>query len=436
MKHLRLCCLIAFSCAVLFIPSAVAPGQARPANLPANLSVEDRAYIASRIYAALEYFAHWQGVPDFNVDAAYRSYLAKALAAPDRAAFDRASMEFLASFKNAHTAFLDHTAIQQGGALPFVAQLLNGKWVVTESWVTGLKAGDTIDSIDGKPFGQFVQDCLQFVSASTDEGRRRLLFARTPGMSPYAHLFPEQFALTLAGGKTMQVDRGDLAEAEPLATEGRWLEQDKIAYIRIPSFMGPEFEKMALDLAQEYRNAAALIVDVRGNSGGSTPEKLTAFLMDRPYRWWSEAVPVNIPFLQMKLAQGQSDYWLFRQSSLQWSSSPQQPAREHFGRTLVLLADAGCMSACEDFLMPFKDSYRALIVGETTSGSSGQPYQMDLGSGITVMIGAKRESFPDGAPFEGVGIRPDMDVSPTVEDLRAGRDTILEAARKSLQRTK
>jgi carboxyl-terminal processing protease len=336
---------------------------------------------------------------------------------------------------NAHTVFVDQNEIRQGGGLPFSAQLLNGKWVVTESWTAGLKTGDTIDSIDGKPFGRFVQEALKFVSGSTEEGRRRLLFVRLPGMSPYAQLFPDQFALTLAGGKTVQVDRGDLAEADQMHTQGRWIEEGKIAYIRIPSFMGASFEKMALDLAAEYKDAPALIVDVRGNAGGSTPEKLTAFLMDRPYHWWTEEVPVNVPFLQMKEAQGHDDYSMFRHSSMQWASGAKQPEKEHFGRTLVLLADAGCMSACEDFVMPFKDSYRALIVGETTSGSSGQPYTMDLGNGIMVMIGAKRESFPDGAQFEGIGIKPDTDVSPTVEDLKAGKDTALQAAVRSLART-
>jgi C-terminal processing protease CtpA/Prc len=40
--------------------------------------------------------------------------------------------------------------------------------------------------------------------------------------------------------------------------------------------------------------------------------------------------------------------------------------------------------------------------------------------------------LPDGGRFEGVGIRPDVEVSPTVEDLRAGGDVELEAARARL----
>ena len=34
-------------------------------------------------------------------------------------------------------------------------------------------------------------------------------------------------------------------------------------------------------------------------------------------------------------------------------------------------------------------------------------------------------------PFEDVGIKPDMEVAPTIEDLAQGRDVVLEAARQT-----
>ena len=82
--------------------------------------------------------------------------------------------------------------------------------------------------------------------------------------------------------------------------------------------------------------------------------------------------------------------------------------------------------------MPFKDNGRAIVVGETTGGSTGQPYVVELGDGMQAIVGSKREMFPDGGRFEGVGIRPDVEVSPTVEDLLAERDVVLEGARARL----
>ena len=349
-------------------------------------------------------------------------------------AFTRASMEFLAGFHNGHTVFINQTLVQQGGSLPFVAQLLKGQWVVKESWSAGIKSGDVIESIDGRSFAEFVQDSSKLIAASTEAGGRRMLFARMPSFTPYAHLFPEQFVLPLAGGRKVAVDRSALQPAEPLATSGRWLEPGKVAYIRIPSFMSPDFEKRAIELAKEFRHADVLIVDVRGNPGGSTPGGLTAFLMDRSYRWWAEAAPVAIPFFRIKAAQGHEDYQLFKSSDIMWPSTSSNPPQDNFTGKLALLIDAGCMSACEDFTMPFKDNHRATIVGETTAGSTGQPFMLDLGRGMMIMVGAKREMFPDGSRFEGVGIKPDVEVVPVLEDLSQRRDTVLEAARKQMTR--
>lgn len=65
-----------------------------------------------------------------------------------------------------------------------------------------------------------------------------------------------------------------------------------------------------------------------------------------------------------------------------------------------------------------------------TQGSSGNPYRADLGQGIRMAIGAVRYAFPDGAPFEGVGIRPDIQIDRRLVDIVNGRDAVLERAER------
>jgi C-terminal processing protease CtpA/Prc len=47
---------------------------------------------------------------------------------------------------------------------------------------------------------------------------------------------------------------------------------------------------------------------------------------------------------------------------------------------------------------------------------------------MTLRIAANRYLFPDGSEFEGIGIEPDIEVHTTIEDLKAGRDPVLERA--------
>jgi carboxyl-terminal processing protease len=128
--------------------------------------------------------------------------------------------------------------------------------------------------------------------------------------------------------------------------------------------------------------------------------------MNRPWRTWQETTPQLI------------------------ASRQQSPAADAYAGRVFLLVDRFCGSACEDFVMPFKDTGRAVIIGETTQGSSGNPYRADLGNGMRIAIGAVRYRFPDGADFEGIGITPDLAVPRTVADVVKNRDPVLERAQE------
>lgn len=419
--------------AVLFFLCSLSPSLLLAGSDSSRMSLNDRVYIASHIYASLAYFAHFQGVPDLDVDAAYRAYLDKAIASDSRKDFSLASMQFLASLHNGHTVFMDRQLVQQSGALPFVAKCISGQWVVTESPSADLKAGDVIEKIDGRPFEHFYLDLRPYISASSEAGARNVLFSHMEDFAPFAPLFPEKFELTLSGDRKVVIDRHVLRKAAPATTVGHWLKPGNLAYIRVPSFFYPENEKRAIELVREFNQARAIIIDVRGNAGGATPSDLIAELMDRPYRWWSESTPITMPYFRYRASQGDWHYQPFKQPQMVWQSGWQAPAKERFSGKLVLLVDGGCYSACEDFTMPFKDNHRAIVVGETTSGSTGQPYVTELGDGMLVLIGTKRAIFPDGSLFEGVGIKPDVESQPTIEDIAHGRDPVLGTARRVLE---
>jgi carboxyl-terminal processing protease len=113
---------------------------------------------------------------------------------------------------------------------------------------------------------------------------------------------------------------------------------------------------------------------------------------------------------------------------VQRPSRLERPTSTAFKGRLIVLIDRHVTSAAEDFCIPFKDNHRATFVGEATQGSTGQPFRFDFGNGMSFRVGARRASFPDGSPFEGVGVAPDVVVPITVASLRAGRDEALERA--------
>ena len=404
----------ALSCATLGVMLTII-SISKAQSPTSDLDVTDRVLAASKIYSLIQqYFAHWEGVPREEVETAYREYISRVVQGKNRAEFDLATLRFVAALHNGHTQFFDDQA--DGRPLKFRLLEVDHEWVVIGSQQRALPRGTVVRTINGRAVEDVVTELSRYVAASNDRSARANVFN-------YSMLFPERISLGLRDGTTVVVDRSVPADAPiaPLrASEGRWVEQSRIAYIRVPSFGSPVFEQSAVDFVRQFAASPNLIVDVRGNGGGTTPLQLIAALLNRPRRSWQESMP-QITIFQ---PQGFPPLRISRDFSLQ------PPSADAYAGRVFLLVDRFCQSACEDFVMPFKDTRRAVVVGETTQGSSGNPYRASLGLGMNVRIGAMRYRFPDGAAFEGVGIAPDLNVEPSLSDIVAGRDAVLEKAQE------
>jgi carboxyl-terminal processing protease len=409
--RLRAATLVALLLAGGCMPALNTAPQLSLEPAAARLSAADRVALADAVMAHVRaHFAHWAGVPGLDVDSLEAAYRAEVLASDDRRAFGLATLAYLAGLGNGHTGFWDGWLTREHGQpLGFHARPLGGEWVVTRSRNPELPVGSVLRQIDGRDYDAFAGAAIRYVPASD----RRSAFLR---LHQRPFLFPPAFSLTLEGGAEVRVERAAQQPAPagpPAETTGRWLAEGEVAYLRIPGFSEPHFERRARELVAGFRGAPALIVDLRGNGGGATPWRLTRQLMDRPHRWWRTEHETLAISAALRLAE-RAVVGLHR-------------PRRYTGR-LYLLVDAGCSSACEDFVQPFQDNGRAVLIGERTEGSSGQPVFLTFSNGMGVRVSARRHSFPDGRPFEGIGIAPDVEVVPTAAELRARLDPVLDRA--------
>jgi carboxyl-terminal processing protease len=398
---------------------ALTPASAESAK---TVPLAERVTVATELYNGIAtYYAHWQGAPGFDLDKDYQIYLGQILSSDDRRTFSLASAAFIAKLQNGHSNFYDqYLRDADGQSFGVYAMPLHDKWTIIISRVDALKPGDVISEIDGEDFEKFYEENRKYVSGSSEMGRKTHFFYDR-------FLFPKTFTFTTSDGRKVAMKRigSPPPGADPdAATVVK--EDGDVLYLRIPGFDDPAFEADAVKAVKAHLNARAIIVDVRGNGGGSTPGDLITLLMDRPFQGWSEKTPVSLGVIEVHQEVGPRPF-------LQWDSSVYQPGTGHYAGEVLILADARCFSACEDFVEPFKVNHRATIVGTRTGGSTGQPYSKDLGDGFSFRVSTKREMFPDGSEFEGVGIAPDVTVEPTPDDLKAGRDSVLARARTLIE---
>jgi carboxyl-terminal processing protease len=428
--------MISLRALVLF----VLPVTAGLAQAPGNrLSMETRAWVAAKIYSGVHsYFAHFEGTRQFDLDREYQEYLKEAFAENDRYKFDLATMAFFGKLHNGHSGFYDSWLNKNyGQPLGFEVWPLAEGWVVVFSRRPGLDPGNIVVSVDGQPFDEFYAARQGMLEGSSDGTRRRTFSWR-------AVLWPQRFELGLSDGRKVTVDR-----ATPVTGPARVFPSTElkppagVGYIRIRSFEDPANEKKAIEEVERLKDARAIVFDVRQNGGGSTPSALLDRLLDRPWRDFSFTTPLGIahagaqnrvrdafpdsgkdPYLRGYL----DAYDEFRGIQILTPGPVHPPSAGAYKGKVFVVTDGFCNSACEDFVEPFKASGRGVLVGEATNGSSGQPYLYDFGNGMSFRVSTKRYVMPDGSPFEGVGIRPDVPVPLTLTDWKAGRDAALAKA--------
>jgi carboxyl-terminal processing protease len=420
---------------LICLPCELATGQA---NADAKVSITERIFSATKVHSLLQlYFSSGQAASNPGLGVSFESYLPTVLATEDRPQFDLATIEFVAQRHNGHTFFWD-TWLDQDNQHPlgFYAAPLDGYWVVQTSFLASLKPGNVIVSIDNTPTEAFFQQQQRYIAASSTAAQRHNLF-----LLPY--LFPEQFTLTLDGDRKITINREKIKEPEK-KTDGHWLKPGIIAYIRVPAFFHPPFEERALEYLRQFQDAKTLIIDVRNNGGGIPPKRLIKALMNRPYHDWKESTTARFALADLDPEDEKQRAATMLPEAVRgckysaedhlcnlpvtWGGGIVAPTPHAFRGRVILLVDGGCVSACEELVEPFKDSGRGTLVGETTEGSSGLPYTYNFQNGMRLAIAVKRQYFPDGSEFEGVGIQPDVEVHPAIESLKIGRDVVLEKA--------
>jgi C-terminal processing protease CtpA/Prc len=110
-----------------------------------------------------------------------------------------------------------------------------------------------------------------------------------------------------------------------------------------------------------------------------------------------------------------------------FSVSPQQP---HYSGKVVILVDEVTQSQAEYTTMAFRAATGAIVIGSTTAGADGNVSQFALPGGLRTMISGLGVFYPDKT--QQVGIVPNIEVKPTIEGIRAGRDEVMEEALRQI----
>ena len=194
---------------------------------------------------------------------------------------------------------------------------------------------------------------------------------------------------------------------------------DNIGYVYCESFNDAIGDGNLSYMLDALSTCTGLIVDIRNNGGGriSTAHQLAS-------RFTNEKKLIG--YMSHKTGKGHYDLsdpepvYLEPSDGIRWQ------------KNTVVLTNRRCFSAANDFVKCMKTCPNVTILGDYTGGGSGMPFTQEIPCGWSVRYSAVIIYDKDMNHTE-FGIEPDIKAGMEEEDMRNGKDTIIEKAREFLK---
>ena len=234
----------------------------------------------------------------------------------------------------------------------------------------GIKAGDIIIAINGKPI-------------SSEDGMEPL--RGEPGSKLTLSILRE--------GKAKPFDVSLTRETIRITSVRSRLLEPGYGYVRINSFQadtGADFQRH-LDKLQANGKLQGLVLDLRSNPGGllTSAVQVADDLLEKG----------NIVTTRGRIAI----------SDAKFDATPGDRLQ---GAPLVVLVDAGSASASEVLAGALRDNNRARVIGSRTFGKGSVQTVLPLDNGDSVKLTTARYYTPSGKSIQASGIVPDVVLKP------------------------
>ena len=436
-RPLRFFLFSLFLWAVAFPAMASSPHPALPRQQTAakdSLSAKDRKEVFIRV---------WKDIADLYYDPAFngvdwnelrKKYEPLAAAAQSDAAFYDLVKHMVEELHDAHTRFStpaewEYREKHESVSLGFAVDRVEGKTVVaavtpdSQAANNGIVPGLILLAIDDHSTASLLADAEAAHARNSSERADLLLAYRNILGGPAGSVAKLQFQR--ADGSTWETSVTREVRAFPPKVVQKRL-PDGIAYIRFDEFQAST-PRAFHEALEQVRDAPGLIVDLRGNGGGTLASMLqiAGYLLTDRTRFALDRTRSGKPI--------SSFGGLFKVGLELYAG---KKGDQIYSGPVAILVRGRTASASEIFAAGMQEAGRAKVFGSQTCGCVlGVIKNRRVRGGGVLEISEMLWLTPKGRKLEGEGVVPDREVRPTIADLQQKRDTTLEEAAKTLRET-
>lgn len=272
------------------------------------------------------------------------------------------------------------------------------------------------DLLKGEPWQKFKKEIK--AREYKDAGEFQTIWNTLSRELPFTHYF------LLANQKQSAAapDRKNQGGEEPIRKFKAEEVRPGTVLLRIKDFSGSAREAVEVVNELKRQQPQQLIVDLRGNPGGSIAAALPlarylasdtiygGIFLTRKYFDRHYSLPKPEEYLNFPLF-NEANFDLFISSihRMEGMSLVVIPEEGHFRGKLYVLTDKGTASTCEPLVYGLKASRTALLVGENTAGAMLSGEFFDLGP-FRLFLPTADYYTADGTRLDKKGVAPDVEV--------------------------
>jgi len=306
---------------------------------------------------------------------------------------------------------------------------IEGKTVVTfisdddqKTSAPDLEIGDIILAIDGEEIGLRRNRFAGYLSASTSQAMNREINSMLLSSTMPA---PISMTLQKRDGRIIDVSRprSDFEPPYPDAANGFRREGNDFIYINPQTTAS----RVITDSLGIILRASGLILDLRGDWQGG-------YFLNQEY-WLLAGIIAGKEAVACQTRAVTKFSPDPNKSSWEYDSEKVRPNdKYHYEGRVAVLIDPSTMSDAEKYSLYLGAAGEVAFIGMPTGGVSAYWNDIELPGQTTFAYTNVDILDPDDPSVFGVGIQPDIFVEPTIEGIRQGKDEILEAAIKFLEK--
>jgi len=298
-----------------------------------------------------------------------------------------------------------------------------------------LKIGDYITHINGKKIEYIIDSIKAYYPASNEAARRYYMATDLVRSNNSSIHIVYNSSGTIKQKELTMYERSDLNMDEPyskLSYDSIMIDKDSafIGYITLETIKDSEISH----IKKSFMNAKGIIIDIRNYPATFVIFSLGEFFTSKrkPFARMTIGNLNNPGEFNFRPYPNSLNYKAGTRDNLTDFKNPK--SENYFQGKLVVIVNEATISQAEYTAMAFRTGDNTVIIGSQTQGADGNVSLIPLPGGLKAGISGIGVYYPDGRETQRIGIVPDIEVKPTIQGIREGRDELLEKAIELIQK--